>query len=504
MDLKGASVGCDGRPGAKPEVEELKSRIMAEIEAKLVQKEQSLWQRGSKEIRKLQTEQREFMNSVAKLQERQEALVAENQNIKGALMEVTSKFELIVSDLREVLRAMPHQPLLQGQMQLQQSMVLAQLQEHQQLQDQQHMHRRSHALTSSPSVASTSASEALLDDQQHRSPSEPTPDVSFLSMECVAMSSSTERVRRSTPQTQTHGAWLPHQNHIEPEFTHEDVHGEPTTYRTPPRVPSSPEGHATRGDNSLWHGATPSPAVLSLASALPSASAVSSTSSPGMKLQLAECLEQAGGLSVPASPRKHTDASIGTGMAGQSELLKIEIVKEPGFFTLGIEVNQVDMPPSLRVESVDEHGLVARHNARQDSDVAKLLVGDLIVEANGVRNDPQLMLDACRANQQLNFTVARATKEPPGGTLDGAAEACGGSPCPTKLRPEAQVFVPASVHGDPRAAEPLGYGQRDATDLASRVAPATLMQASTTPGSAEPSVMPSVEGDQAVNRMLFP
>merc|ERR1719253_413638 len=80
---------------------------MADLEAKLSQKEESLWRRGQVEIRRLQLEHAQVASSVGTLQERQEAIVKENQKIRGALLEVTSKFETVVKEMREVLRTMP-------------------------------------------------------------------------------------------------------------------------------------------------------------------------------------------------------------------------------------------------------------------------------------------------------------------------------------------------------------------------------------------------------------
>merc|ERR1719261_627669 len=125
---------------SSPEFEALRNRLMSEIEAKLSQKEESLWRRGQVEIRKLQLETAQVTSCVSKLQERQATLVSENQKMRGALLEVTSKFELVVTEMREALRALPQRS---GEADL---------------------------LSPSPSVASTSASDAVAKDEPSPTP----------------------------------------------------------------------------------------------------------------------------------------------------------------------------------------------------------------------------------------------------------------------------------------------------------------------------------------------
>lgn len=88
------------------------------------------------------------------------------------------------------------------------------------------------------------------------------------------------------------------------------------------------------------------------------------------------------------------------------DFVTIELMKEPGFTTLGMEVNQLD-DSSLRIESIDEHGLVGWHNARQESELSQILVGDCIVEVNGVRSEAGLMLHECKVKQHLSIVLSR-------------------------------------------------------------------------------------------------
>merc|ERR1712137_1270098 len=97
------------------------------------------------------------------------------------------------------------------------------------------------------------------------------------------------------------------------------------------------------------------------------------------------------------------------------------------------------------VEGIDHHGLVARHNAIQDSDTQGLLVGDRIVEVNSVRQDPGKILEQCKIAQRLLITVARyvlggaATR-----SINHVRNDSASSPPPMRLRPEAEVFVPSA------------------------------------------------------------
>uniref|UniRef100_A0A7S4RLW1 PDZ domain-containing protein n=1 Tax=Alexandrium monilatum TaxID=311494 RepID=A0A7S4RLW1_9DINO len=437
--------GFDGSCERNSELESLRGRIMADIEAKLSQKEESLWRQGQVEIRKLQTEQQQVTLCISKMQEQQAALNAENKEIRGALLEVTSKFEHVVNEMREVLRAFPQR-------------------------------RVGGHPSPSPSVASTSASEAARDEQHSfEQPSEQGSSM-LLGTELSGVWS-TERSRRQlqTPVTPTPvPMWHmrgPGEGLTElPCFDAEDLAGTADTgvFCTPPRATPGHEDPSRQLDAAMvappppssWHlpaVASPAPAVLSLASALPSASQTP-VPPPGFKrLHLAEHIEREDGAALSSH-------------AARPELIAVELAKEPGFVTLGMEVKQMD-EFSLRIERIDEHGLVGRHNARQDAGHAKVQVGDRIVEANGIRHDPQRMLQECKARQRLALALLREPEdhgaakagkardglgpadgseaEPPAGNSEDEAAAAAdgtkaGSPALTRLRPEAMPFVPSA------------------------------------------------------------
>jgi hypothetical protein len=387
-----------------PEIGALKAQIIADIEERLARKEESLWRRGQVEIKRLQQEQEQVKSAVEKLQANQISLVSESQKLRGALVDVTTKFEVVVSEMREVLRALP-QAVGRSQ------------------------------LSPVPSLASTATSDVGptlsggCDDNQG---SKPTPGgFSGCNESGVGISSfSMEETTMTSP--------------------------DPLNLCTPPRLA------VTQCDESLISGgpqsgapsanpvATPSPPVLSLASALQSTPPQQSPGTGCKQLNLSECLEQqevglpVGALatSQPSTPERCTDADSGT--VPYEELVCIEIVKEPGFVTLGIEVNEEDA--CLMVEGIDLHGLVARHNANQDSDPHRLLVGDRIVEVNGVRQDPGQILIECKAKQHLSITVARYI---PGGVATRSAnhsrnDSANSPPSMRQLRPDAEVFVPSA------------------------------------------------------------
>merc|ERR1719265_1839856 len=136
-------LACSGlAAGGAPALEALKGRIMAEIESKLSLKEEALWKRGQVEIIRLKQEQQQVKDSVHHLQDKQASLLNENRKIRGALVEVTSRFERVVKEMREVLQVLQHQG---GMM--------------------HHTERLAQHLSPSPSVASTSASEAAMGDE---------------------------------------------------------------------------------------------------------------------------------------------------------------------------------------------------------------------------------------------------------------------------------------------------------------------------------------------------
>mmetsp|Transcript_70113 Transcript_70113/g.132171 ORF Transcript_70113/g.132171 Transcript_70113/m.132171 type:complete len:590 (-) Transcript_70113:312-2081(-) len=474
----GEDAACNGLvAGGAPALEALKGRIMAEIEAKLSLKEEALWKRGQVEIMRLKQEHKDVKDSVDQLKEKQNSLLNENQKIRGALVEVTSRFERVVKEMREVLQVLQHQGAMAS-----------------------HTERLAQHLSPSPSVASTSASEAARDDQH----SEPTPGTELMG--------SAERCHQQYPNSPTEQSHEMSGLDASPPPSTEDATGESKTFCTPPRMPGMPisaEDAALHSDASAaWGlaGSTPSPAVLSLASALPSGFGVSLTPNPSpssakddnspphrQRLALAECLErQAPSFTTPCSdagvagtppsarptdttPTAGSSIAAGTPAAALGGLVTVELVKEQGFVTLGMEVNQIDSM-SLRVESVDEHGLVGRHNARQESDASRVREGDRIVEVNNIMHDPNQMLNECKVQQRLVLKLLRDPSCPPilstptpsrAGAIASNSESNEvnaedafaaadeehqqkegkllSSPAAThRLRPEASVFVPSA------------------------------------------------------------
>mmetsp|Transcript_72195 Transcript_72195/g.167307 ORF Transcript_72195/g.167307 Transcript_72195/m.167307 type:complete len:497 (-) Transcript_72195:440-1930(-) len=482
------------------EIEALKGRIMADIEAKLVQKEESLWRRGQVEIRKLQLEQQQVTQSINKMQDKQATLTTENQKIRGVILEVTSKFERVVNEMREVLRTLPQR-------------------------------RAGEQLSPSPSVASTSASEVARDEHSFEQPSEQN-SICTANEQSGAWSSVSSRGKAQTPATQTPAAQTPvpmwhtrgsGEGLTElPSFDVEEFSGtgDGRTFSTPPRGSPLQEEPGQQTSSTLvappppqsWRlgtVASPAPAVLSLASALPSASHIT-TPSPGLKrLHLAEHIEQQANGSTMESMRPVESAASATSGSGcsqqRSDLLTVELAKEPGFVTLGMEVKQID-GCSLRIESIDEHGLVGRHNLRQDSESNKVLVGDRIIEANGVRTDPNRMLQECKVRQRLVFTLLRgadmllgAGKDLAASDEDLAEKNLVGSPLPTRLRPEARIFVP-SARKDPTAPAPPGLEGYDVAGLpgASAITAVQHVQAAETIAELGPPVF-----EEEVKRALF-
>lgn len=402
------------------EIEALKTGIMAEIEAKLSNKEDNLWKRGQVEIKRLQTDHQQVKDSIGQLQDKQSSLLTENKQIRGALLEVTTRFELVVKEMREVLRALPQQrgTVTTG--------TIASVS------------RVAFQPSPSPSVASTTASEALRDDL--------SPDTSY-----DQIGSSERSGARATPSTGVRSQQSPGvsaKQTIEAELR-KDMGA--ATFCTPPR-----NDMAAAKDSGLDGGVVGSPAVLSLANSLPAAS--TPNSSACKRLQLAECLDgqastpmpSVGSLPAPRSPpaTRHAEP---TSAARQFDFVNVEVVKEAGLVTLGIEVNQVD-GVSLCVESVDDDGLVGRHNAQlPTASASRVLVNDRIMEVNGVKGNPNLMLQECKGSQRLNFIICRGRKACDG----GAAPEQVASPSGKKLRPEASVFVPASQAAqEVRAAPP--------------------------------------------------
>lgn len=121
-------------------------------------------------------------------------------------------------------------------------------------------------------------------------------------------------------------------------------------------------------------------------------------------------------------------------------VLKIDLVKEPDCSTLGMDVNPDG--GSLKVENIDEHGLVGRLNASRETSgtESKVCCGDCIVEVNGIRGDANQMLHECKVSQRLTLTIEKHSSEVEVET----PEAPSMSPSSTKLRPDAEVFVPSA------------------------------------------------------------
>merc|ERR1719401_1550297 len=224
------------------ELKDLKSGIMQEIEEKLSQKEGDLWKRGQVELKRVQQEHQQVKECMSQMQERQTALFIENQALKDALLEVTGRFEVVVKEMREVMRALP-QHCNDGVVDIKCSDTAAR---------EPVLHP-----SPSPSAASTSASEGLQEDPTSENSSEPTTDAS----------------RRSSERREC-------------DFQ---------SFSTPPRIAVAPQLPTLDSDGreSLPRMSSSLP-VLSLANSLPPAATSSSTlkSPPGgcKRLQLAECL----------------------------------------------------------------------------------------------------------------------------------------------------------------------------------------------------------------------
>jgi len=332
---------------------DLEAKIMNEIQAKLLANQEEFWRRGQVEIKRMQQQQKEVADALIKMQDQQSELAVEHQRIKGALVEVTAKFEQVVKQMREVIWALPPQMWQQAQQ-------------------------------GKPSGSPRGAEEAGVADL-HKEP--------------------------EADQGATFGQLPRPQKTCEPD-------SQEVALCTPPRTcAQDAPGIATAS----------SPAVLSLASALPS------SVSPGFKmLNLAEWIpDQAStgkSTQTPSLPTRSKRMSLSSGADEHTfDTFQVEIVKEMGFTTLGIEVNQEH--GALRVEHIDEHGLVGKFNLQEST--RKIMEGDCIVEVNGVEQDPEKMLHEIKAAKALGLVLVRPQADSP----------------LTKLRPEAQAFVPLE-HGD--------------------------------------------------------
>lgn len=418
-DSAGSTLGAEA---LSAELKLLKGHIMAEIEAKLSQNEDVMWRRGQAEIQRLKQDQQQVLSSISIMQEREANLIAENQKIRGTLQ----KFEHVVQEMREVLGT-----LISGIP----ARTAAGAGQH----------------SPSPSVASTATSEArdgcgegagesLHAVEKHASWS---PEDSSHTAQSTPV--------KMWPSSQTEGGATPVVKGLE----------EDKTFCTPPRSSGTslaaedpallPSGVPLPVPPSWRSAAASSPAVLSLASVLSAAALQTPTPPPALKkLQLADCLDQSPETTAASSPapRRRSELSVvSPAPSSKQEHISLELVKEEGFQTLGIEVNQVE--GSLVVDSIDEHGLVGYWNNRRESNHLQILIGDRIIEVNGIKQDSKRMLHECKVRQRLNVVLARNRAV----SADSPLEA--GSP-PRKLRPEAQVFVPSGQKEGTVSAAPPG------------------------------------------------
>eukprot|EP00928_Gymnodinium_smaydae_P064837 TRINITY_DN48096_c0_g1_i1.p1 TRINITY_DN48096_c0_g1~~TRINITY_DN48096_c0_g1_i1.p1 ORF type:complete len:535 (-),score=140.38 TRINITY_DN48096_c0_g1_i1:223-1827(-) len=509
-------------------LEGLKAEVMAEIdarwekvEAQFAQKEESLWRRGQVELRRLHTEQVQLKGTVEKLQ-------GENQKLTGALLDVTNKFEVVVSEMHQVLRAMPQATDT--------ALALATASR------PVPPHHSSPAL----SLASTATSEAARFVSGTGGAAESRCAADGSAADLAQPGSINSGVYRQMRTPASASSRLGACNGLEDE---ESASRSTGTFCTPPRAGGA--GEVCVDVSGAIPPLTPSPAVLSLASVLPSASSTAASfcgaqtpqqPSPGLKqLHLAQCLDQqadtaasavpavsasaaggapstpprnqegaaaasAPGLAAPPFPSagaSNSSVAGGSAPAAQEEMLHIQLEKESGFPALGIEVNQVT-ESSLRVEAVELHGLVARHNVRQDSDACRILRGDRLIEVNGER-DPSRMLQECKAKQQLAITLLRPV-------ADASAADWAVSPVPTRrLRPEAEVFVPsAQKEAAPQQGAAGAGGPEDrpaalvGVPPALPVAPGPVATSATAAAAATSKTSDdSSERDPEVKRMLF-
>lgn len=314
-------------------VDELRERIAADLLNSIASKEDMMWSRGQAELHRMQQDQQAHLNAFStrlkEVQDNQAQLAAEQQRMQNAFLNVMTKFEFVVSEIRDAIRVLPQC-------------------------------RAGEQPSPSPSLASTVATDCLKDE-------------SILGRGCIETDES-----------------------------------------------SSPNCNTAK--------------VLSLASALPG--------SPGKALHLAECLDQ-NVLAGVASPHRRSlpvEASSGSPMSTPNrpyDLLTVEIVRDAGGTFLGMEVSQE--ANALRVDGVEDDGLVGLHNAQQGSARNSVLPGDRIVEVNGVGHDPVRMLEECRSGQRILLTLVRAPATLRPATVDDQPVLQKG------LRPEANIFIPTPM-----------------------------------------------------------
>eukprot|EP00927_Polykrikos_kofoidii_P050169 TRINITY_DN44094_c0_g1_i1.p1 TRINITY_DN44094_c0_g1~~TRINITY_DN44094_c0_g1_i1.p1 ORF type:complete len:562 (-),score=86.13 TRINITY_DN44094_c0_g1_i1:396-2081(-) len=503
-----------------------KVHIMGEVERRLALKEDSLWNRGQLEIERLQLEQQRMRKSIEAMQDRQAKHVSETHKIRGALFDVTAKFEVVVTEMREVLRAQR----LRGS----------------------HFQEKASAgrLSPSPSAASTLASDEKegLGGDQLRSVELVLGDSSDCSDVIVIGSSecSLDKLPERIAGKLEDGAVAEGTSGPVISTAQKEI---PCV--TPPRASSAMErlasGVVSISLASVLHSEldiTCSGSVNRRMCETNSAASSQHSLPNGQVLQLAQTLEQGAatvatndvkaaalisssrrGHAVPCMPRLISDvvpACDGNSVAplshhhSDSQIFGIELVKEVGCSTLGVEVNQID-GISLRIEGIDEHGLIARHNLCQQNDSCRVHVDDCIVGVNGVRNDPRRMLHECKAKQRLSLLISRgmtgrqsyAETAPARGAQVLAACACDASeiagerlceitssPQQTQLRCEAMDFVPSIAVGAPPGLSVCTLARAGVSDATSMVSKADMALAASW-------IREQSGTDEGVVRMLF-
>jgi len=416
------SLGVSG-----PALERLKEQVMLDIEAKLDQKEGNLWRRGQVEIKKLQAEQQQVFSHVQKLQEQQSVLVSQSQQMQETLLAVTSKLEMVVTEMRSVLHALPH---LEGR--------------------QFGRHSRS------PSVVSTSATEALED---------------------IDLASGASLSLAATPAAylagdRSAGSALPTPVPLRVD--------KDSSYYTPPRASGVDSGVTTAASASST-GAFSAAPLLSLATRLPLSMATP------QRLHLAACLEQQcpTNMMTPSSIVAMSGTPAPPSVmpvlpASQRQVFKIEIKKDAQVSNLGIEVKHDDADVCLVVDRIEEVGLIARHNSVAQGYAEQVRVGDKIIAVNEIAHNAARMLQECKSRQRLAFTIARDAQDGAAGSQalvqstptnhleracdtmcekllesleeEESQEAMQGKSSSfwgKQLRPDAQVFVPSAQKSVP-------------------------------------------------------
>mmetsp|Transcript_5941 Transcript_5941/g.14213 ORF Transcript_5941/g.14213 Transcript_5941/m.14213 type:complete len:428 (-) Transcript_5941:68-1351(-) len=390
------------------DLDALRGLMMKEFEAKLEEKEEELWRRGQVEMRKMQQEQQQMTARMTVMQEREASLVAEMSTLRCALLDVTAKFETVVKDMRDVLRTMP----------------------------------RSSGAGMSPSMMSTTASPHMMKGDP-------------LTQGCTP----TEHMLSSHQYTPV-SMWGGHNATEESSIVEmpsldrvSSEEGRTPDFSTPPRRSGAVE---ETGFQSC------SPAVLSLATALPSAPLESPhpcgppppnvrSMSPGLTpLKLAACLDCQENESN--SPQSSVQAALAYGTPpapvrydGGRARLTVEVTKGLGYATLGMEVDQLE-DETLSVKAIDDSGLVGAHNLKQDSDSNRIMVGDVIEQINDVARNTDGMLHECKTKQVLHITVVRRLVDAEDQSDDTRSEASrlASTPVLMRLRAEAEAFVPST------------------------------------------------------------